>query len=60
VRDEEVAAIIKTRRELAHRVIGWLRVAHPYVNPAAVVLPAAGGSDAFLAWITSETERACV
>ena len=57
-RSEEVAALFKTRRSLAPRLIGWLRVAHPYVNPAAVVLPAIGGSEAFLAWIAAETERA--
>ena len=57
-RDGEVAAVLKTRRELAPRVIGWLRIAHPYVNPAAVVLPAIGGSEPFLAWIAAETRRA--
>jgi periplasmic divalent cation tolerance protein len=57
-RSEEVAALFKTRRSLASRLVGWLRVAHPYVNPAAVVLPALGGSEAFLAWIVAETERA--
>ena len=57
-RDEEVAAILKTRCALAPRVIGWLRIAHPYVNPAVVVLPIIGGSEAFLGWIVSETERA--
>jgi periplasmic divalent cation tolerance protein len=57
-RADEVAAIFKTRRSLASRVVGWLCVTHPYVNPAAVVLPAIDGSEAFLAWITAETERA--
>jgi len=57
-RSEEVAALFKTRPSLASRLIGWLRVAHPYINPAAVVLPAIGGSEAFLAWIAAETERA--
>lgn len=57
-REQEVAAILKTRRELAPRLIGWLRIAHPYVNPAAVVLPAVGGSEPFLAWIVAETRRA--
>lgn len=57
-REEEVAAIFKTRAELASRVIGWLRIEHPYVNPAAVVLPVVGGAEAFLDWIAIETERA--
>lgn len=54
-RDEEVVAIIKTRGELAPRVVGWVRVAHPYTNPALVTLPATGGSADFLAWIMAET-----
>ena len=57
-RDEEVAAIVKTRAVLVPRVVGWLRIAHPYVNPAAIVLPVVGGSDAFLSWIASETAHA--
>ncbi|MGE0765312.1 MAG: divalent-cation tolerance protein CutA [Hyphomicrobiaceae bacterium] len=57
-RSDEVAAIFKTRARLAARLIGWLRVAHPYTNPAAVVLPAVGGSQAFLSWIAAETRRA--
>lgn len=57
-RDEEIAAIIKTRACLAARVVGWVRVAHPYANPALVSLPAVGGSPDFLAWITEETRGA--
>lgn len=57
-RDEEIAAIFKTRGSLAPRLVGWLRIAHPYVNPAAVVIPVAGGSDVFLAWIANETTLA--
>lgn len=52
---EEVAAIVKTRPELADRVVGVVRVAHSYTNPALVVLPAIGGSADFLAWIAAET-----
>ena len=54
-RDEEVVAIVKTRACLAERVIGWVRAAHPYSNPALLVLPTAGGSADFLGWIASET-----
>jgi periplasmic divalent cation tolerance protein len=56
--DREVVGIIKTRRALAARVIGWLRIAHPYTVPAAVVIAADGGSEDFLAWIASETRGA--
>lgn len=54
-REREVVGIIKTRESLAQRVIGWLRVSHPYTNPAAVVLPVTHGSADFLAWIRAET-----
>ncbi|MGE3917735.1 MAG: divalent-cation tolerance protein CutA [Hyphomicrobiaceae bacterium] len=53
-RDAEVSAFVKTRASLAMRVIGWLRVAHPYANPAAVILPVAGGSHDFLEWLVAE------
>jgi periplasmic divalent cation tolerance protein len=54
-RDEEVVAIIKSRAALASRVVGWVRVAHPYTNPALVTLPVTGGSADFLGWIVAET-----
>jgi periplasmic divalent cation tolerance protein len=54
-RDGEAAALIKTRRALVPRVVGWLLVAHPYVAPAAVVLSVSGGSPAFLDWIVAQT-----
>jgi len=53
--DAEVAAIIKTRVSLTPRVIGWLRISHPYVTPATLALPVVDGSAAFLDWIRSET-----
>ena len=58
--DSEVLAILKTRAVLAGRVVGWLRVSHPYVNPAAVVLPVVGGSADFLGWIGDETANQAV
>jgi periplasmic divalent cation tolerance protein len=54
-RDDEVVGIVKTRAALAGRVVGWIRVSHPYLNPAAIVLPVSGGSADFLAWIADET-----
>lgn len=56
--EREVVGIVKTRGSLASRVVGWLRVSHPYANPAAVVLPVTQGSADFLQWIKLETERA--
>lgn len=54
-KSEEVAAFVKTRAGLVARIVGVLRVLHPFVNPAVVVLPLGGGSPDFLAWIRSET-----
>ncbi len=54
-RDSEVAMIIKTRARLVPRVVGVVRVLHPYVTPALVALPSEGGSADFLAWIAAET-----
>ncbi|MFV0298028.1 MAG: divalent-cation tolerance protein CutA [Hyphomicrobiaceae bacterium] len=51
----EVVGVIKTRRVLAERVVGAVKVLHSYDNPAVVVLPALGGSDTFLYWIRAET-----
>lgn len=61
-RDDEVAAFVKTRLALAARVVGWVRIAHPYTNPALVTLHAIGGSADFLSWIASETgdDAGCV
>ena len=57
-RDQEVVAIVKTRTGLAPRVMGWIRIAHPYANPALIVLPVSNGSEDFLAWIAAETSEA--
>ena len=53
--EAELSAIIKTRSALLPRVLGWVRIAHPYVNPALVALPVLGGSPHFLEWIVNET-----
>ena len=50
--------IIKTRAELADKVIAEARKLHPYANPALVVLPVAGGSEDFLRWIAEQTVNA--
>ena len=56
-REEETAMIIKTRAELADTVVAEARKLHPYSNPALVILPVTGGSDAFLRWIAEQTAQ---
>ena len=56
-RDSEAVMIIKTRAALAETVIAETRQAHPYTNPALVVLPIVGGSDDFLRWIAEQTAK---
>ena len=54
-RESEAAMLIKTRAELADRVVAEARKIHPYTNPALVVLPVTGGSDDFFRWIAEQT-----
>ncbi len=54
-RDNECVMIVKTRAELAERVITHARMLHPYTKPALLVLPIAGGSEDFLGWIAAQT-----
>jgi periplasmic divalent cation tolerance protein len=56
-REAEVAAIIKTRAQLADKAVAEASKLHPYTNPALVVLPIIGGSDDFLRWIGEQTTR---
>ena len=56
-RGTEAAMLIKTRAELADRVVAEARQLHPYTNPALLILPVEGGSDAFLRWITEQTAK---
>jgi periplasmic divalent cation tolerance protein len=56
-RETETAMIVKTRADLADRVVVEARNLHPYTNPALVVLPIAGGSDDFLRWIAEQTAQ---
>lgn len=54
-RDQEVVAIVKTRRALAQDVVAEVRRRHPYTNPALMVMPVEAGSADFLSWIADET-----
>ncbi len=51
----ETAAIIKTRRNLADRVIETARPLHPYSVPCFLLLPVDGGNPAFLDWVRGQT-----
>jgi periplasmic divalent cation tolerance protein len=54
-RGSETAMFIKTRAALAARVVEETRAMHPYDNPALLILPVAGGAEAYLRWIGDET-----
>jgi periplasmic divalent cation tolerance protein len=51
----EVAALIKTRRALADRVIAAARPLHPYTVPCFLVLPIEGGNADYLDWARERT-----
>lgn len=53
--DNEVAAIVKTRREKAEEAMAELKRLHPYELPAIILLPSDGGSDEFRQWIARMT-----
>jgi periplasmic divalent cation tolerance protein len=52
---EEVAALFKTRAELAERLIERLATLHSYEVPAAVVWPIERALPAYAAWVEAET-----
>lgn len=56
-RDSETVLIVKSRAALAERVVAEVKSMHTFTNPAIMVLPVAGGSQAFLAWIDAQTAR---
>jgi periplasmic divalent cation tolerance protein len=45
-----VVAFIKTRVELADRVMEETRKLHPYDVPALLVLPIEGGNEDYIGW----------
>ncbi len=48
---DELLLVIKTRAEKVQDLGVRLRALHPYDLPEMIVLPVAGGSDAYLDWI---------
>jgi periplasmic divalent cation tolerance protein len=53
--ESEALLLLKTRADLAQRVVQRVQELHPYDVPAIVVLPIQGGSTLFLSWIGEET-----
>jgi periplasmic divalent cation tolerance protein len=52
---DEIAALFKTRGDMAARLIGRLSALHSYEVPAAVVWPIAEALPAYRDWIEAET-----
>lgn len=55
-RAAERQLVIKTTRGQVARLEAWLAGRHPYDVPELIVLPAASGGDAYLAWVRQCTE----
>ncbi|MGA9581333.1 MAG: divalent-cation tolerance protein CutA [Allosphingosinicella sp.] len=54
---EEVAALFKTRADLADALIARLAELHSYDVPAAVAWPIAGALASYAGWIRTETAK---
>ncbi len=54
-RGEEVAALLKTRADMADRLIARLAELHSYDVPAAAVWPIAQALPAYAQWVRDET-----
>ncbi len=53
---DEVVVLFKTKAALAAKLTDAVVAMHPYETPCVLHLPVSGGSDAFLSWISSETQ----
>jgi len=53
----EIAAFIKTRRELADAAIAAARPLHPYTTPCFLILPIESGNADYLAWARAQTTQ---
>ena len=54
--DEEVAMILKTRRDMTVHVTERIKDLHSYDLPCVVSLPIQGGNLDFLAWLNGEVD----
>ena len=52
---QEWLVLLKTRADLAPRVVGEVTRHHPYEIPEVIVLPISGGSPRYLEWIDTVT-----
>jgi periplasmic divalent cation tolerance protein len=53
--EQETAMLLKTMAGRADALVEEVLRMHAYANPAILVLPVTGGSQAFLDWITAAT-----
>jgi periplasmic divalent cation tolerance protein len=53
--DAEVLLIAKTRADRCDALAARVRALHPYTLPEVLVLPTAGGSAEYLAWVAGES-----
>jgi len=53
--DEEHLLMLKTRKDMAEKVIMELKALHPYEVPEIIMLPVTGGHLPYLAWVHEET-----
>ena len=53
--DGEVLLVVKTAAERCDALAARVRDLHPYDLPEVLALPAIGGSDAYLAWVRTES-----
>ncbi len=54
-RARERQLLVKTARPRLDALLARLKALHPYEVPEAIVLPVAGGSEAYLAWLAACT-----
>ena len=54
--ESEVVAFIKTRADLASKVMEETRKLHPYEVPALLVLPIEGGNEDYIGWVRTQTQ----
>ena len=53
--EEEDLLVMKTRRDLAGKVMARLQAIHPYDVPEILVLPVIAGHGPYLEWVRGET-----
>ena len=53
--DTERLLLVKTANDRVDAAMAAIKRLHPYDLPEIVVLPAAGGLDAYLRWVTAQT-----